>query len=406
MTFTEQTSVSSAGASSGGVGNQEELLRFLEIGQKDVDALTEASAFIKTSLPVILDSFYNHVGSVPRLREKFPSQAVMEATKQKQVDYWMKLFSGNFDQQYVSSVNRVGATHEQKDLPPQDYIAGYSFAVNRLIEMIIDHFGDDTTSAVKTIQAVNKAIFLDMGYAISIYNDKVKATTGIKLSEEVGEGLEDLSNNISNLAASSEEMSSSVSTVASAMEEMAASLKEVSSSTSQASTVATKAAEFSGQSKETVMQLVNSAEQIGKVVDLIKGIASQTNLLALNATIEAASAGEAGKGFAVVANEVKELAKQSAQATEDIRVQVEDIQNNSTSAIGAIDEITEIVQEINTINHTIANAVEEQTVTTNEITQNMQGAAAAAEDVSKNVQDSARSASEVKDALKQFNSEL
>jgi methyl-accepting chemotaxis protein len=121
------------------------------------------------------------------------------------------------------------------------------------------------------------------------------------------------------------------------------------------------------------------------VVEVIKSIASQTNLLALNATIEAASAGEAGKGFAVVANEVKELAKQSAAATEDIRLKIEEIQNNTAQAVTAINEIASIVVEVNQINRTIASAVEEQSVTTNEISRNVSEAANGSTNISENI---------------------
>ncbi len=121
--------------------------------------------------------------------------------------------------------------------------------------------------------------------------------------------------------------------------------------------------------------LGESSAEIGQVIKVITGIAQQTNLLALNATIEAARAGEAGKGFAVVANEVKELAKATAEATEDISQKIEAIQGNTASAVSAIGEITHVISQINDIQTTIASAVEEQTATTNEIARSVTGAA-------------------------------
>ncbi len=211
----------------------------------------------------------------------------------------------------------------------------------------------------------------------------------------VAAAVEQMSANMRSISDASGQMTGSVNTVAAAIEEMSASLNEVSKNSAQAATVAGKAAKSAGTTAETVDNLGRSAQEIGKVVDLIRGIAAQTNLLALNATIEAASAGEAGKGFAVVANEVKELAKQTAGATEEIRSQVEGMQANTRQAVTAIEEIVQIISEINLISGTIAAAVEEQTATTSEISRNVGNAARGATDVARNVQQAATGANEV-----------
>jgi methyl-accepting chemotaxis protein len=148
---------------------------------------------------------------------------------------------------------------------------------------------------------------------------------------------------------------------------------------------------------QTVSKLGESSLEIGKVIKVITSIAQQTNLLALNATIEAARAGEAGKGFAVVANEVKELAKQTATATEDISRKIEAIQTDTKSAVGAIDQIGQIISQINDLQNTIASAVEEQTATTNEIARNASEAARGTDEIARNVtsvSQAARSTSE------------
>jgi methyl-accepting chemotaxis protein len=149
--------------------------------------------------------------------------------------------------------------------------------------------------------------------------------------------------------------------------------------------VAKNAVSVAHSTNQTVTKLGESSQEIGKVIKVITSIAQQTNLLALNATIEAARAGEAGKGFAVVANEVKELAKQTASATEEIGRKIEAIQLDTKGAVGAIGEIGSIIDQINDISNSIASAVEEQTVTTNEIGRSVAEAARGTGDIARNI---------------------
>jgi methyl-accepting chemotaxis protein len=149
--------------------------------------------------------------------------------------------------------------------------------------------------------------------------------------------------------------------------------------------------------------LGKAAQEIGKIVELINDIADQTNLLALNATIEAASAGDAGKGFAVVANEVKELARQTSQATQNITIQIQGIQNNTKNAVTAIEMIAQIIEEVNTISQTIVSAVEEQSVTINEVSRSVSGASVAATEIARNVSESAKGLAEVASSISNVN---
>ncbi len=168
-------------------------------------------------------------------------------------------------------------------------------------------------------------------------------------------------------AAAAEQVSSGVQTVATNIEEMVASIKEIARSTNESSQMAKMTLQKAQESNATILKLGTSSLEIGDVIKVISSIAQQTNLLALNATIEAARAGEAGKGFAVVANEVKELAKQTAKATNDITNKIGAIQKDTQGAVESIGGISQAVEKLNGISGVIAAAVEEQTATTNEI---------------------------------------
>ena len=179
-----------------------------------------------------------------------------------------------------------------------------------------------------------------------------------------------------------EQVSQNIQMVASASEEMTASIREIAKSAHQAARVSTSAVDVANATNQTISKLGDSSLEIGKVIKVISSIAQQTNLLALNATIEAARAGEAGRGFAVVANEVKELAKETAKATEDITHKIEAIQSDSSGAVQAIASITQIIHEISDIANTIAGAVEEQSATTSEISRSVSEAAKGSGEIS------------------------
>ena len=220
----------------------------------------------------------------------------------------------------------------------------------------------------------------DNAQALSSASEELSA-----VSQQMSSNTEETATQANVVAAAAEQVSKNVATVAASAEEMSASVKEIAQNSSEAARVASEAVAVASETNRTITKLGESSIEIGKVVKVITSIAEQTNLLALNATIEAARAGEAGKGFAVVANEVKELAKQTATATEDISRKITVIQGDTTSAITAIQQIGKVIGRINDISNTIASAVEEQSATTNEIARNAGEAAKGSMEISKNI---------------------
>lgn len=196
------------------------------------------------------------------------------------------------------------------------------------------------------------------------------------------------------VSAAAEQVTRNVQTVATGTEEMSASIREIAQNASGAAEVAAQAVGVAESTSATVSKLGESSAEVGNVISVINSIAEQTNLLALNATIEAARAGEAGKGFAVVAGEVKELAQETAKATEDIGRRIGAIQSDTEAAVAAIAQISGIIAQINDTQTTIASAVEEQTATTNEMARNVAEAATGSGEIAENITGVARTAGE------------
>ena len=214
-------------------------------------------------------------------------------------------------------------------------------------------------------------------------------------SSAVATAAQQMSHTMSSVAAAAEQSSSNINMISSAVEEMTATINEIAKNTEKTSAASNQTVSRTKTASEKVSSLSQSALEIGKVVDAITDISEQTNLLALNATIEAARAGEAGKGFAVVAGEIKSLAQQTAEATLEIKTNVENIQGSTQETAHEIEDITAVITDVNEMIDTVAAAVEEQSVTTKEISENVSQAAKGIREVTQNVTQSSSVAGKI-----------
>lgn len=281
------------------------------------------------------------------------------SSSQKYREFWSKLGSGVFDQGQYKRITRDGR----------------EIWIQASYNPVIDKNGK-VTRVVKyaTDITAQKKAALELVHTMSETADQLAAA-----AEQLSATATQMSRNAAmtseksnTAAANSEEVTTGVQTVATNTEEMVASIKEIARSSSEAAGISKDAMKKANDTNVTINQLGEASVEIGNVIKVISSIAQQTNLLALNATIEAARAGDAGRGFAVVANEVKELAKQTAKATEEITNKIGAIQETSKGAVSAIGGISKVIEQINGISMTIAAAVEEQTATTNEVSRVMQ----------------------------------
>lgn len=286
------------------------------------------------------------------------------ASLDKAVKFAGRVAEGNFDQFLAMSQN--------------DEIGMLSNALNHMCANLKKLILDIKDSSVTFTASSDKIKDLSENITKSSHGTFEKTNT-------VSDATEKMNNNMNSVAAATEQAAAGIQTVVAATEEMSATISEIAANVSRGSKTTNHAVEKAGRISVKIDALGSAASQISKVTDTIKDISDQTNLLALNATIEAARAGEAGKGFAVVAGEIKNLAQQTADATNEINEQIKGVQSSTEESVAAIHEIVGVIKEINEIVATVAAAIEKQSATTHEISNNIAHAGQGIQDVNENV---------------------
>ncbi len=296
---------------------------------------------------------------------------------------------GPLDQAVVFSEKLANGDLTAKlDIDRQDEIGVLIASLNKMGHNL-RHMFQDIDGGVKTLGEASQtlsAISQEMAAGAEQTSSRANA---------VAVASEEMSTNMNSIAAAVEQASTNVSIVASSAGEMTTTIGNIAKNTEKASHITQEAVDEANEASEAVNALGKAAQQIGAVTETITEISEQTNLLALNATIEAARAGDAGKGFAVVANEIKELARQTAEATGEIKRRIESIQSSTEGTVSQIGQISKVVHEVNKIVSGIAMAVEEQTITTNEISENVRQASQGIAEVTENVSQSSSVSGEV-----------
>jgi methyl-accepting chemotaxis protein len=325
---------------------------------------------MKDAINGVHDWLKGLVEYVTRIANGDMSAQMEKASDQDQIHEWLVLLKTNIVQ-LQSELARLITAAKDGDLvtrgDPEKFKGAYSELMTSVNEMF----------------EVFRATMETVGHMSEPLTQSAAELS--RVSQEMGSSAEQTASQANMVSAGSEQVSRNIQTVATAADEMSASIREIAKNTADSTKVATAAVRSAEETNVTIGKLGQSSAEIGQVIKVITSIAQQTNLLALNATIEAARAGEAGKGFAVVANEVKELAKETAKATEDISRKIEAIQTDTKGAVSAIEQIGSVIGQINDIQNTVASAVEEQSVTTNEITRNLTEAAKGGADISHSI---------------------
>lgn len=401
----------------------------LEIDDDVRAALRSLKPLVAREFPGVMAAFYERFDAFAATGDTPPDMERTLAARAMLARHWATIAEAEFGDRFVASVRTKAETALDLGMPQQWRAAAFAQLLSGLIEKVIAEAwpkwslggaGADRTAA--SVRALIKAAILDMDVSTELY-----ASANARNSRELFQGMaerfeanlspsvtfvadaargleaaalgmaataERTSERSTAVAIAAEQATANVSIVAASAEQMGKSVTEIAHQVGHSTAIAGQAVARAQSANATIENLARSAEKIGEIVELISDIAAQTNLLALNATIESARAGEAGRGFAVVASEVKNLATQTAKATEDIAAQVEGMQAIARDSAEAIVAITAIIDEMNAVSVAINAAVEQQSAATQEIARNTYEAATGAQDVSRAIGDVQEGASQ------------
>ena len=307
------------------------------------------------------------------------------------------LIIGFMNRQLIKNMN--GMAKLAKEVSKGNFKYSFTYEANDAIKDTVDSMNEMVKGLAQMIKDLNSGVktLSSASGELNQISDKMSegSETTVSKVNTVASAAEEMSVNMDSVAAAMEQASTNVEIVATGTSDMSTSIEKVSQNSNHTREITNKAVEQAQQTSKRVSELGRAAEEINKVTDTINSISSQTNLLALNATIEAARAGEAGKGFAVVANEIKELAGQTAGATEDIAKNIQEIQDQIKGAVTEIQEISEIINQIDNFVNEAASAIELQSTTTNEISENISQVSIGIQEVNENVNQSSEVSGQV-----------
>ncbi len=389
----------------------ENRLAFAQITPADTMRLAEVWETLSPHLPRIMQAFYAHVITEPRLAAMIGTHE--DRLQSAQIQHWKTLFTDGFSPRYFETAHRIGRTHHRIGLEPRWYIAGYQFVLDHLVDVLTRAYRFRPQKLVQALAAVNKAVFLDLDIALSTYQQagedvllqRSRATEAAingfraqfeQVTEAIGthsDALQATSHDLGQIVESAGESARAVThsatrssqdsaSVAAASEELTRSIQEISGRIIDASQGIRNVVGMAGISSAEMAHLSEAVTRIGDILGLIQNIASQTNLLALNATIEAARAGEAGRGFAVVASEVKALASETARATTEIGRHIQEIQTSTDRANASIHDMVDAITQVEGSTTQVAMAMDQQSAATLEISGNIQNVSDAAASLS------------------------
>jgi hypothetical protein len=389
-------------------------LKVFYIEEEDRDILAEHRDFIQKNLPDLLTKLHTNFTPWPEIRHALMDPKVHAL----RLNHWTRVATGQWGEGFIESARALASAFYEHGVPAYAVSICHGTVVNGLIQFLDRHlpkrrFGRDRRASIYS--AYSKAAWLDLEILLETYSEaeqasKRKTMHGLASSFEaqvrsVVEGVtasavdidaavgqivqatDRSSTSSAAIAATAEQASVNVQTVAAAAEELAASVGSINDQVLKSAEIANQAVQDAERTDKVVQALASEANQVGEVVELISQIAAQTNLLALNATIEAARAGDAGKGFAVVASEVKNLASQTARATEEISQKIAEIQRSTVGAVEAIRTIGTTIGSISTITGSLTEAFAAQEATTREIARNVSEVAAGNHQVSRSMEE-------------------